>query len=181
MDDLNSSSICAVLDSGIYIVIRESIEKISTAATHFWIGNGKRVFVPWCIPVQPAWAALMLLCKMLFLCEASGSLRVLREKPEAGLIKRGFFSWGKIWFCLGSGGQRESVVKRTPEAVISFCYKMGILSPLFQAYPPHTLGVKWLGVLTAGGTRWLLRGNGVRRDEHLQCAQVVGVAPGLTG
>lgn len=101
MDDLNSSSICAVLDSGIYIVIWDSIEKISTAATHFWIGNGKRVFVPWCIPVQPAWAALMLLCKMLFLCEASGSLRVLREKPEAGLIKRGFFSLRKNLILLG--------------------------------------------------------------------------------
>lgn len=55
MDDLNSS-ICAVLNSGDHIVIWESIEKISTAVTHFWIGTGKRVSVLWCIPVQPAWA-----------------------------------------------------------------------------------------------------------------------------
>lgn len=181
MDDLISSSICAVLDSENYIVIWETIEKISTAVTHFWTGNGKRVFVLWRVPVQPAWAALMLLCKMLFLCEASGSLKSYTERKAWGWLNVDFLFEEKVGFAWGSGGQRESVVKRTPETVILFCYKMGILSPLFQAYFPHTLSIKWLGVLTAGGTRWLLRGNGACRGGHLQCVQVVGTALGLTG
>lgn len=67
------------------------------------------------------------------------------ESLGPGWLKVDFLFKEKVDFAWGSGGQRESVVKRTSEADIWFWYKMGILSPLFQAYP-HALSVKWLGV-----------------------------------
>lgn len=66
------------------------------------------------------------------------------ESPKPDWLNMGFLFREKVDFAWSSGGQRESVVKRTSEAAISFCYKMGILSPLFQEYPPHSLcQVSW--------------------------------------
>lgn len=144
MDDLNSSSICAVLNSGDCIAIWESIEKISTAVTHFWIGNGRRVSV--LCTFQVSLHGLHWCCMQnVVLCEASGSLRVVwgGESLRPGWLNVDFL-FEEEDFAWASGGQRESVMERASEAVISFCYKMGILSPLFQAYPPHTLRqVSW--------------------------------------